>query len=333
MSQPRANYLIVGGFVFASLAGLVIGLILLAGRSGATDTYYTQYENVAGLKFGTPVFFEGYLAGQVIAIEPDTNGGQTYFRVALDVSRELRIPDDSVALIVQPNLLSGRAVSIAAGRAETMVEPEGTIKGGSTTGLAALPDLVGSGRELIDEGRALMKESAAAMAKINNWLDNDAAYMAEQYRDLPASLRTEIGLVGDTVRTLIGDARAVMARASLLLSDDNINSVSRSIRNVEASTTEIAEISTKLTKMSDNVQAITVQLRDFVTDNKPDLEQTILDLQFSLAVVAERIDAITLNLEGTSQDMREFSRQLRMNPGLLLGGRPPTDEAALTDPR
>jgi phospholipid/cholesterol/gamma-HCH transport system substrate-binding protein len=36
---------------------------------------------------------------------------------------------------------------------------------------------------------------------------------------------------------------------------------------------------------------------------------------------------INQNLEGAARNMFEFSRQIRQNPGLLLGGKPPTDEA------
>jgi phospholipid/cholesterol/gamma-HCH transport system substrate-binding protein len=47
-------------------------------------------------------------------------------------------------------------------------------------------------------------------------------------------------------------------------------------------------------------------------------------------VVAQHIDAVAQNLEGTSRNMAEFSRRLKANPGLLLrGGRPETDEAEL----
>ena len=34
------------------------------------------------------------------------------------------------------------------------------------------------------------------------------------------------------------------------------------------------------------------------------------------------------NLEGAARNMYEFSRQIRQNPGLLLGGTPPEDAAA-----
>ena len=39
MNNNKVNYVIVGGFVLAMLAGLIVSLALLTGRTGATDGY------------------------------------------------------------------------------------------------------------------------------------------------------------------------------------------------------------------------------------------------------------------------------------------------------
>ena len=44
MRNNKINYLVVGGFVIAMMAGLAAALALLTGRTGATDEYYTVYE-------------------------------------------------------------------------------------------------------------------------------------------------------------------------------------------------------------------------------------------------------------------------------------------------
>ena len=55
MKNTRLNYVIVGSFVVGMVIALVVTVALLAGRTGATDTYYTTYDNVSGIKFGTQV--------------------------------------------------------------------------------------------------------------------------------------------------------------------------------------------------------------------------------------------------------------------------------------
>ena len=58
MQDSRINYVIVGAFVAAMLVALVVVISMLAGRTGATDPYFTVYGNVGGIKYGTIVFYE-----------------------------------------------------------------------------------------------------------------------------------------------------------------------------------------------------------------------------------------------------------------------------------
>ena len=53
------------------------------------------------------------------------------------------------------------------------------------------------------------------------------------------------------------------------------------------------------------------------------------DLRYLTDSVSRHIDAINRNLEGAARNLYEFSRQIRQNPGLLLGGTPPRDQARI----
>ena len=70
MKDSRINYVVVGGFVSVMIVVFVFIISILAGSTGSTDKYYTVYNNVGGLKYGTQVLCEGYQIGQVDSIEP-----------------------------------------------------------------------------------------------------------------------------------------------------------------------------------------------------------------------------------------------------------------------
>ena len=123
MRADKLGYFLVGLFVIVAITGLIAVLGLLGGRGAESVRYHTTYENVAGLKFGTPVFFEGFLAGQIEQISPIAGGTRTIFRIDFSVLEALKIPADSEVLIVQPNLLSGRALTIDAGKSDADIEP------------------------------------------------------------------------------------------------------------------------------------------------------------------------------------------------------------------
>lgn len=327
MTQNKTAYFLVGAFVLSMLGILIVLLTLLAGGGGEADHYVTRYPNVAGLKFGTPVFFEGFRAGQIESIEPETSDGRTDFKVTVSILSELRVPDDSLAQIIQPNLLSGRAISIAAGSSKTFLPPGGEITGGTTAGLAALPDMIGSGRLLIGQGHELLAQTTSAMTHINAWLETDFPRIARQYETLPATLETQTVIIGGLLEDLLTESQVILQRTEKLLSEANIATVSRTLENVESTAARLEQVSQDLLGLNDNLQAITTQIKDFVADNKTDMDASVVDLRYTLSMVAQRIDAMTYNMEGASRNMYEFSRQIRLNPGLLLGGTPPTDEA------
>src|SRR5882724_5950436 len=71
VKRDNVNYLMVGIVVLAGFVLLLVALFIMTGRSGASTAYYTHYRNVTGLRYGAPVFYEGYRIGQVSAITPE----------------------------------------------------------------------------------------------------------------------------------------------------------------------------------------------------------------------------------------------------------------------
>ena len=70
MKRDNMNYVLVGAVVVAAFVLLIATLVMITGRSGATTAYYTHYRNVAGLRVGAPVFYQGYRIGDVGRIQP-----------------------------------------------------------------------------------------------------------------------------------------------------------------------------------------------------------------------------------------------------------------------
>jgi len=320
MRPSKSAYFLVGLFVIVAVTGLVVVLAVLTGGGSATERYHTRFANVAGLKFGTPVFFEGFQAGQIEGIAPVEDGTRTAFRIEMSVLAELQIPRDSSVDIVQPNLLSGRALSIVAGKSETLIPPDSEIPSGDPAGLAALPGLIGAGDQLINDARVLMDEATAAMAQINYFVTHDLSSIADRYEALPVTLQDEAVSLASDLHATIANANTIIGRADAFLSQANADSLGQTLANVETLTTSLAESSADLAVIREDIKVITGQVRTIVADNKGDVEGTIVDLRYTMETIAERIDTLTYNMEGTSRNMYEFSRQIRLNPGLLLGG-------------
>ena len=115
MKRDTVNYVLVGAVVAVALVLLLVGLALITGRSGAATDYTVHYRNVTGLRYGAPVFYEGYRIGEVGAIEPERNAGGTRYRVILSVQTDWMIPKDSVAHLQSSGLLADMSIGIKEG--------------------------------------------------------------------------------------------------------------------------------------------------------------------------------------------------------------------------
>ncbi len=70
MRHQGLNYAVVGAFVIAMLVAGLGAVVALTGGTTARDRYVVVFDNIADVKFGTQVRYEGYPVGQVEAIEP-----------------------------------------------------------------------------------------------------------------------------------------------------------------------------------------------------------------------------------------------------------------------
>lgn len=129
MKRDTLNYFAVGGFVLATLIALGALLLAVTGRGGIEDDYIVRYRNVAGIRFGTPVYYQGYRIGQVSGVDPEHDASGTRYRVTLAVNNGWPIPKDSVALAVATGLLADVSISISEGKSAERLTPGDEIAG------------------------------------------------------------------------------------------------------------------------------------------------------------------------------------------------------------
>ena len=94
-----------GLFVIGGLFS-IITMFFVKGQLNKQDEYHSYFNNVAGLRAGASVVYEGYIIGTVNEITPEqTTSGMT-FRVDIGVKEGWAIPSSSNAEIAALSLLS-----------------------------------------------------------------------------------------------------------------------------------------------------------------------------------------------------------------------------------
>jgi phospholipid/cholesterol/gamma-HCH transport system substrate-binding protein len=313
MQDSRINYVVVGAFVTAMIVALVAVISILAGRTGTTDKYFTVYDNVSGVKFGTQVFYEGYQIGQVEKIEPiDKGNNQLQFRVDLEVQEGWKIPEGSIARAMVSGLLSAVAIDIRGGKSTTLLKPGAEIKGAPPTNMfAALQDI---GAQFGDLSANSIKPLLDNLNKYVTVLgDSTVSHLPKAMADLE-KIAASIQRTTSMIETEVLKPKNREHLDSILV---NFDATSANLASVSNGLEETRKV---LTQSINNVNGV-------IEDNAGNVSEAARDLRYTLDTIARYVDDISHNADATARNMAEFSRTIRENPGLLLGGSPQPDQA------
>jgi phospholipid/cholesterol/gamma-HCH transport system substrate-binding protein len=305
MRDARTNYVIVGSFVLAMLAALVTVVALLTGRTGASDTFYTELPNVGGIKYGSKVSYEGFVIGTVEEISPKRVDGKTRFRLKMAVQQGWPIPQGSVARITAPGILAAVVIDIKGAPSDAMIPPGSDIPGGGAANIfAVMNEMSAQVTRLNEDGLLpLMATLNAQVAMVGEMLEKKAPELLANLAEISADLAVKAPRITSDVQKMTGTL------ATQVVTDQNAAKIVSSLDNVADLTAGLKDSRSRLDGIIATIDA-----------NKGNVDSSLKDLRHTLQAVARTIDSVTYNLEGTTRNVHEFSRQIRDNPGVLIGG-------------
>lgn len=325
MKRDNINYLVVGIFVLAVMAAFLVVMYKVTGRTGLTDTYYVEYGNVTGVKYGTPVLYEGYQVGQVEEIQPRREGGRTRYVLALAITRDWTIPSDSIATLVASGLLSAITVEIKEGSSTELLEPGEYLQGRDAVGI------FNAVNEVAGELQALSRDTLRPMAENLNAQIN---HLSAELQDLIThSVRPLFDNMNEKLdEKIFSDLTDLLAKLNdssdrllVLLDDRNLNNLSTFLDNMKTGSNTFNDLLDRIEETRAAMNGVLIDIDRLVTDNRENLRSAITDLRETLDAVAQNVNAIVYHLEGSSRNVHELSRQLRENPSLILRSSPQTE--------
>ncbi len=330
MRTSKINYFIVGIFVIAAIAGLIGSVALLTGRTGASDRYLAYYSNVTGVKFGTQVVYEGYPIGQVTEVVPEEKNGRMRFRIDFDINKGWKIPDDSSVEIAAPGLLAAVTLSISAGKSAAALTPGSVLKSRERSDIfAAVSGVAGDFSELTrDHLKPLLTNVDNTVTAIGEFLQiggegrmiaADARDTMSLARDIMRELQQRVPGITSKLDGILGDVGTTSRRLSDILTEDNRDKIVGMIDYMNAATQKFDAVLV-------NFNGILTDMNGIMFDADGDVGRTVKESRYIVESVARHVDSINQNMEGAARNLYEFSRQIRQNPGLLLGGKSPDDK-------
>ena len=323
----KRNALLIGAFVVAALAMIVIGVLWLSGndifsRKQEAMIYYRG--NVSGLYVGAPVTFRGVAAGQVEDIALEVDSKTLIARVAVRVRlqpKTMRFIDDNpdkspdLQKLVQRGLRARLvAQSFVTGQKSIELDfvpntPSTLVGDGSKPEIPALGDRFGALidqvaelplRDTVEDIRNTVKEFRGTLASVQHTLDGAQKVLE--------GATAEISQAGTATRTTLATA-------------------TEAIRQVQAnSAATLASIS----KLSDTATQTVVAAQ-------PDLQRTLAgtreaaeSARLAMNRVAEMtapdasvradLDAALRDLSQAARGLRDWSELLEEKPNAVIFG-------------
>ena len=301
---------------------LVTSVALLTGRTGAADNYYTYYSNVTGVKFGTQVVYEGYPIGQVEEVTPEEKDGRMLFRVDFGINQGWRIPKDSRVEIAAPGLLAAVTLSIKAGAEKVSLKPGDQVPSKERSDIfAVVSSVAGQLGDLTENNiKPLLDNVNDTVISINRIIEKEGMSLFQDARNVTNDLADLVSLMAERVPRIADNIEAFSSKMNdtsdefqKLLTPENRKKLEAIIRNLD--------------KAAQSTQVVAKEMQGMVVDNEGDLRKAIGETRYIVESVSRHIDSINQNMEGAARNMYEFTRQIRQNPGLLLGSQAPEDQA------
>lgn len=295
LKRDTINYTLVGAVVVGALVLLLVGLALITGRGVASSEYVVRYRNVTGLRYGAPIFYEGYRIGQVGAVTPERGDEGTRYKVTLSIRRDWPIPADSPARLQSSGLLADVSIGIHEGKSREALKPGGELKGEEGADIfAAMNELAGEVSTLTrTQISPLIQTLSQRVDSITGSIDKRTPQILEQTHVLLDRMNHASDALNDVLKP---ENRAA----------------------VVAILGEVRGLSGELRKTRETLDQALGELVGIAKDNRPDVRRAVEDLSSVLEALSSRMDVISHHLESSSRNLDEFSREIRSHPNRLI---------------
>lgn len=296
----------VGILTVIAIAVLFIGYSYLRGNDVFSNekVYYTDYNDVDGLSASKPVLVNGYQIGRVSKLTLMENGK---IRTEFKIKNDIDIPSNTVARIVNADLLGTKAIVFELGTSTTLAK----------NGDPLLSDVQAN---LLEKVEPLQIKIENLVVKLDSVLTAvNTALNDEFQRDFKSSLHSisvslkNVEKLTSDVENLVGSERMRLAKIMI-----NVEAITENLKNngetINAILANFNEASEEFNsqKMKETIATANQALKDVqsITDK-------INKGEGSIGLLLND-DALYNNLNSSSENLDNLIKDLKENPGRYL---------------
>ncbi len=264
----------VGVLATFALLTLVLGYTFLKGNNPfqGSQSFYVVYPKTSGLSTSDPVTINGYKVGKVKAIQmmPNIRDG---FITELQLDKNIKIPVNSLATIINIDLLGAKGVAISLGEENEFIQSGDTLR--SSVQLSLSEEVKLEVLPVKEKATELMESLDSLITVIKVILNKG---QIESSMNSVQKALDEFALVGKNLNEI------VTAEAA---------SIHEILKNVDAITKNLKGNDENITKLLTNMGSLTDSL------NKAELPLLVSNLNGTLSELKKTLETINKG-EGTA---------------------------------
>jgi phospholipid/cholesterol/gamma-HCH transport system substrate-binding protein len=267
--ETRANYFLVGSFVLAILAGLVVFIVWLT--EAQLDKSYANYRilfsgSVTGLKVGNPVRYRGVPVGSVTSIRIDPDNVEQ-IEVVIEVPNDTPVRTDTEASLEMQGITGVAYVQLSGGSQNAPpLKPSGRKKMPTIPSKASgLSQIIESAPELINRVIALVERASNMLSEQNQAAISETLANINQVSGAVAGRSDQIESIIVDADATVAEMRGAMAAMRQLTESLNgrFNEVAGNVDQTMAAARGTAD---SLTALSNELTAMAAENRAPVRD-------------------------------------------------------------------
>ena len=312
----------VGLFVVAALAIFTVTFLSVATiqLSGERIEYKTHFKYAGGLDTGGAVRFGGLPAGVITEVGPSPDD-PTLALVVFEVRSNVPVNEESVATISSLNALGDNYLEITPGTKEAALLPPGsTIPSQEMTSFS---DITAKVAEITDTANVVLLK-----------VRDDVTLLVEDLRVLTGNLQDLTNEKNrDNIESMLANANNLFETQGPKI-DQITTQVSEMLVRVDETIAQMKRVGITADETVANVNRTVDETREPIKRDLAELEATLVQARQMLedvqalvvandANIAETIE----NFRATSENLEQFSDEIRQRPWSLLRTKPKPDRA------
>lgn len=129
---------------------------------------------------------------------------------------------------------------------------------------------------------------------------------------------------GDTTK-LLASLNKSAYQLEQLLNEKNQQHVSNMFKNADVASYNLAKLAKSFDRVQEQLDQLLSRSNQLITDNEDDLRQSVIKLRQTMDLLSSKMEPLLYNLDASSRNLNEFSRQIRNHPASLISSQPPAD--------